>query len=198
MHLRQKFALLIAAMALPAVLVTAFYLSQSNQAVRTARNELDGARYMQSVGSLLARVTRHRTVSNALLSGDTTGRPELGRLEDYIQGQIEQLNPLDAELGGRFGTTASWRELTEQWAQIKSSAGTQGRRRLIEPPVMPVQHRDQRHEGDRQRHHRVADDQAQIGRHQPQMREQVEQRHRGDDARHHHRPEEQREHQPRP
>jgi methyl-accepting chemotaxis protein len=123
MHLRQKFALLIAAMALPAVLVTAFYLSQSNQAVHTARNELEGARYMQSVGSLLARVTRHRTVSNALLSGDTTGRAELGRLEDYIQKQMDQLNSLDAELGGRFGTTASWRELTDQWLQIKSGAG---------------------------------------------------------------------------
>jgi len=125
MHLRQKFALLIAAMALPAVLVTAFYLSQSNQAVQSARNELEGARYMQSAGSLLARVTRHRTVSNALLNGDTTGRAELGRLEDFIQKQMDQLNGLDAELGGRFGTTGSWRGLTEQWARIKSSAGSQ-------------------------------------------------------------------------
>jgi len=122
MHLRQKFALLIAAMALPAVLVTAFYLSQSNQAVRTARNELDGARYMQSAGSLLARVTRHRTVTNALLSGDTSGRAESVRLSDYIARQIAQLDALDAELGARFGTTASWHEVTTRWNKIKSGA----------------------------------------------------------------------------
>src|SRR5580698_3903435 len=118
MHLRQKFALLIAAMALPTVLVTAFYLSQSNRAVHTARNELDGARYMQSAGSLLARVTRHRTVTNALLSGDTSGRAEGGKLEDYIEKQIDQLNVLDAELGSRFGTTDSWQQVTQQWSQI--------------------------------------------------------------------------------
>ena len=68
MHLRQKFALLLIAMALPTVLVAVFYLSQSNRAVTTARNELDGARFVQSIGSLLARVTRHRTVTNALLT----------------------------------------------------------------------------------------------------------------------------------
>lgn len=124
MHLRQKFALLIFAMAVPTVLVTAFYLSQSNRAVHNARNELDGARYMQSAGSLLARVTRHRTVTNALLSGDTSGRAEGGRLEDYIEKQIDQLNTLDAELGGRFGTTQAWQQVTQQWSQIRSGAKT--------------------------------------------------------------------------
>ncbi|HEY6456210.1 MAG TPA: methyl-accepting chemotaxis protein [Steroidobacteraceae bacterium] len=124
MHLRQKFALLLLTMALPTVLVAVFYLSQSNRAVSTARNELDGARYVQSVGSLLARVTRHRTVTNALLSGDTSGRLEGGRLEDYIETQIEQLNRLDTELGGRFGTSTIWHGATEQWQQIRSSAGS--------------------------------------------------------------------------
>jgi methyl-accepting chemotaxis protein len=124
MHLRQKFALLLVAMALPTVLVAVFYLSQSNRAVSTLRNELDGARYVQSVGSLLARVTRHRTVTNALLSGDTSGRLEGGRLEDYIGSQIGQLNGLDTELGGRFGTHTIWHDVTVQWQQIRASAGS--------------------------------------------------------------------------
>jgi methyl-accepting chemotaxis protein len=122
MHLRQKFALLIASMALPAVLVTAFYLSQTNQTVRTAHNELDGARYMQTVGSLLARVTRHRTVTHAMLSGDTSGRAEVVRLEEFIGKQIDQLNGLDTELGGRFGSTATWHRATDRWHQIKADA----------------------------------------------------------------------------
>jgi methyl-accepting chemotaxis protein len=124
MDLRQKFALLIVSMALPAVLVTVFYLSQTDQTVRTARNELDGARYMQTVGSLLARVTRHRTVTHALLSGDTSGREEAVRLETFIAGQIGQLDALDAELGGRFGTTATWHRATDQWHQIKSDGAS--------------------------------------------------------------------------
>ena len=124
MHLRQKFALLIAAMAVPTVLVAAFYLSQSNQAVHTARNELEGAGYMQSAGSLLARVTRHRTVTNALLSGDTAGRAEGLRLKEYIGKQIELLNAIDAQLGPRFGTTASWHDITDQWRKIGSRAAT--------------------------------------------------------------------------
>jgi len=124
MHLRQKFALLLIAMALPTVLVAVFYLSQSNRAVSTARNELDGARYMQSVGSLLARVTRHRTVTNALLSGDTSGRLEGGRLENYIETQIEQLNGLDTELGGRYDTNSIWHQVTGQWHQIRANAAS--------------------------------------------------------------------------
>jgi len=122
MQLRQKFALLIAAMALPAILVTGFYLSQSNQTVRTARNELEGARYMQNVGSLLARVTRHRTVTHALLNGDAASGEEGVRLEAYIEKQIDQLNGLDAEFGGRFGTTAAWHAVTDQWHRIKADA----------------------------------------------------------------------------
>jgi methyl-accepting chemotaxis protein len=124
MHLRQKFALLLLAMALPTVLVAVFYLSQSNRAVSTARNELDGARYVQLVGSLLARVTRHRTVTNALLSGDTSGRAEGARLESYVETEIEQLDRLDTELGGRFDTNAIWHEVTEQWRQIRSGASS--------------------------------------------------------------------------
>src|SRR3984885_3080111 len=115
MHLRQKFALLIASMALPAVLVTGFYLSQTNQTVHTARNELDGARYLQTVGSLLARVTRHRTVTHAMLNGDNSGRAEAARLEEFIEKQVTQLNSLDGELGARFDTTAAWHDVTDQW-----------------------------------------------------------------------------------
>jgi methyl-accepting chemotaxis protein len=122
MHLRQKFALLIVSMAVPAVLVTGFYLSQTNQTVHTARNELDGARYMQAVGSLLARVTRHRTVTHAMLNGDNSGRAEAARLEDFIEKQIDQLNSLDGELGARFGTTAAWHGVTDQWHRVKSDA----------------------------------------------------------------------------
>ena len=124
MQLRQKFALLIAAMALPTVLLTGFYLSQSSSAVHTAHNELDGARYMQSVGSLLARVTHHRTVTDALLSGDTSGRDEGSRLESYIEKQIDQLNTLDAELGPRFGSTAAWHQVVAQWKKVKAGAST--------------------------------------------------------------------------
>ncbi|HEV2702506.1 MAG TPA: methyl-accepting chemotaxis protein [Steroidobacteraceae bacterium] len=124
MHLRQKFALLIAAMALPTVLLAGFYLTQSNGTVRKAHNELAGARYMQSVGSLLARVTNHRTVAYALLSGDTSGRDEGVRLEGYIEKQIEQLNSLDAELGARLGSTAAWHQVTRQWNKIKAGASS--------------------------------------------------------------------------
>ena len=124
MQLRQKFLLLIAAMALPTLLLIGFYLTQSSAAVRTARNELDGARYMQSVGSLLARVTHHRTVTDALLSGDTAGRAEGERLEGYIEKQIEQLNTLDAELGTRFGSTAGWHKVTAQWKKIRAGASS--------------------------------------------------------------------------
>ncbi len=125
MHLRQKFALLIAAMALPTVLLTGFYLTQSNGTVNKAHKELAGARYMQSVGSLLARVTYHRTVTDALPQWRLPPvAPKALDSKATSKNQIEQLNTLDGELGQRFGSTAAWHQVTGQWKKIKAGAST--------------------------------------------------------------------------
>ena len=54
LKLWQKLALLVVAMAVPTALLGVFYLSGANEQVALAADEIEGARYVQSVGAVLA------------------------------------------------------------------------------------------------------------------------------------------------
>src|SRR6185437_15038595 len=61
LKLWQKLAVLVVAMAAPTMLLGFFYLSGANSQVAMGRDEIEGARYVQSVGAILAQVTDHRS-----------------------------------------------------------------------------------------------------------------------------------------
>src|SRR5262249_41856379 len=77
LNLWQKLTVLVVAMAVPTVLLGFFYLSGANTQVALARDEIEGARYVQSVGAVLAQVTDHRSRLFTLLTGDTAHRDEV-------------------------------------------------------------------------------------------------------------------------
>ena len=120
LKLWQKLAILIVAMAVPTALLTVFYLGSSNGVVRTARSELDGARYLQPVGSLLAKVASHRSLSHALLNGDTSRRDDVMAMESEIDKQMADIDVLDAELGGRLKSSQPWHAIEASWSAVKA------------------------------------------------------------------------------
>ena len=116
----QKLALLVAGMAVPTVLLAVFYLNQTNGIVRTANNELDGAQYLQTLGSVLAQLANHRSLSHALLNGDTSRRDDVFAAQADIDKQLTELDGLDHRYGERFRSTASWQAVKASWAELKS------------------------------------------------------------------------------
>ncbi|MGH8150751.1 MAG: methyl-accepting chemotaxis protein [Steroidobacteraceae bacterium] len=116
----QKLAVLIVAMLVPTGLLAFFYLSESSGVVSEARSELDGARYLQSLGSILAQVTNHRSRSHAYLNGDTSRKAEMFSNEAQIDQQLSALDSLDGTLGGRFKSTAQWGRIKSSWSQLKA------------------------------------------------------------------------------
>ena len=81
LKLWQKLALLVVAMAVPTALLGVFYLSGANAQVALASDEIEGARYVQSVGAVLAEASNHRSRLFALLTGDAARRDEVSSSE---------------------------------------------------------------------------------------------------------------------
>jgi methyl-accepting chemotaxis protein len=120
LKLWQKLAVLMAAMAVPTALLAFFYLSETNGVVRLARSELDGAHYLQSLGSALTQVANHRSRSHALLNGDTSRRDDVFASESEVDRQFAEIDGLDAQLGERFKTTQQWQTIKTSWSALKS------------------------------------------------------------------------------
>src|SRR6185437_3797236 len=119
----QKLALLIAAMAVPTALLAIFYLRETNGIVRTARSEIDGARYQQALGTALADITAHRSKSYALLSGDATRKDQVYSAESDVDRELTALDGLDYELGTRLKSTQGWQAIKSSWAAVKVGLG---------------------------------------------------------------------------
>jgi methyl-accepting chemotaxis protein len=116
----QKLALLVAGMAVPTALLAVFYLNETSGILRSARNELDGAQYLQTLGWALAQVANHRSLSHALLNGDTSRRENVFAAQSDIDKQLAELDALDQRYGERFKSTASWQAVKTSWAELKS------------------------------------------------------------------------------
>jgi methyl-accepting chemotaxis protein len=116
----QKLGLLVGAMAVPAVLLSCFYFTQTASAARQAHSELDGARFLRALGGVSGEMLTHRGREYAFLSGDKARRPDVIAQEGETDKAIASVDTLNAELGARFGVSKSWRDVKDEWAALKS------------------------------------------------------------------------------
>jgi methyl-accepting chemotaxis protein len=120
LQLWQKLAVLVAAMAVPTVLLGAFYLSAANSEVAQARNELAGADYAHQVGAMLADVANHRSLLFAVITGDSSRRDELIASEKAVDKLIADIDASDSAAGTRLGVADEWQQIKTDWQQLKS------------------------------------------------------------------------------
>ena len=120
MKLWQKLAVLVVAMAVPTVLLGVFYLSGANTQVALARDEIEGARYVQSVGAVLAQVADHRSRLFAQLTGDASGHDAVASAEAQIEKLIGEVDASDAKVGTQLKVTAAWQAIKSDWQKLKS------------------------------------------------------------------------------
>jgi methyl-accepting chemotaxis protein len=116
----QKLTLVVAATAVPAVMLGCFYFQQTTAAVRQAQGELDGTRFIQALGMVAGEMLTHRSREYTFLSGDKARRADVISQEAEVDKQIAAADELDAELGGKLGVSASWQAAKSEWAAIES------------------------------------------------------------------------------
>ena len=120
LKLWQKLALLVVAMAVPTALLGVFYLSGANAQVALAADEIEGARYVQSVGAVLAEASNHRSRLFALLTGDAARRDEVSGSETEMDKLVSQVDASDAKVGAKFKVSEAWQTVKSDWERLKA------------------------------------------------------------------------------
>ena len=120
LRLWQKLALLVVAMAVPTALLGFFYLSGANTQVALASDEIEGARYVQSVGAALAEASNHRSRLFALLTGDAARRDEVSASESAMDKLVSDVDTSDARVGAKFKVSESWQTIKTEWDHLKA------------------------------------------------------------------------------
>jgi methyl-accepting chemotaxis protein len=116
----RKLALVVAAMAVPAVMLGCFYFLQTTAAVRQARSELDGTHFLQALGAVSGEMLTHRGREYTFLSGDKARRADVIAQEAEVDRQIAAIDTLYAELGGKFGVSAAWHAVKSEWVALEA------------------------------------------------------------------------------
>jgi methyl-accepting chemotaxis protein len=121
LKLWQKLAVLVVAMAAPTVLLGFFYLSGANSQVAMGRDEIEGARYVQSVGAVLAQVTDHRSrLFTALTGGDAAHKEDVTRSEVEMEKLIHAVDESDAKVGAQLKVSDAWQGIKSDWERLKA------------------------------------------------------------------------------
>ena len=120
LKLWQKLAVLVAGLLIPTILAGAFYFHTVTDNVRLARAELDGARYLQPLGAVLAETFTHRGSAHALLNGDTSQKQVLASSESRMDELLSAVDKADSELDAQFQTRAQWNAIKSAWQDLKS------------------------------------------------------------------------------
>jgi methyl-accepting chemotaxis protein len=120
LKLWQKLAVLVVAMAIPSALLGVFYLGGANSQVSLAKDEIEGARYVQALGGMLAEAANHRSRVFAVLTGDAAGRDQVSASESEMQRHLEEVDASDSQVGARFKVSEGWSTIKSDWERLKS------------------------------------------------------------------------------
>jgi methyl-accepting chemotaxis protein len=125
LKLWQKLGWLVLAMAIPAALVGFFYLRLASSQVSQAREELDGARYLQALSSMEGEMLTHRSRAFVFLSGDTARKNDVISQAEEVERQITAMDAVDAKYGKQLGVSDAWQSVKTEWETVKSRTLTQ-------------------------------------------------------------------------
>ncbi len=122
LKLWQKLCVLVVAMAIPTVLLGIFYLSGANSQVALARDEIEGARYAQGVGAVLAAVADHRSRLFVVVSGDASHKDDVLAAEADAGKLISEVDASDARVGAKLKVSETWQSFKSGWDRLKADA----------------------------------------------------------------------------
>jgi methyl-accepting chemotaxis protein len=121
LRLWQKLALLVTAMAVPTALVGVFYLSWATEQVTQAREELEGARYLDELGAFDAEIIAHHARAFTFLNGDASRKSDVVSQQETVDRHLTAVERVDAESGRRLGVSDQWQAVKSQWTALRSA-----------------------------------------------------------------------------
>ena len=70
-----------------------------------ARDELDGARYLQGLSAVEGEMLTHRSRAFVFLSGDTARRGDVVAQQEEVEKQIAAMDTMNADFGKQLGVS---------------------------------------------------------------------------------------------
>jgi len=101
LKLWQKLAVLVVAMAIPSALLGVFYLGGANSQVALAKDEIEGAKYVQALGGMLAEAANHRSRLSAIEIACRIGTRSQRQAPPQGAGPALHIDPVRAVRRGR-------------------------------------------------------------------------------------------------
>ena len=119
MKLWQKLAALVLVMVLPATLLGSFYFQRVNADVVQARDSLDGIRYTEALGAMLAETSTHSSrAREAVLAPSPAARKALAESDNAVSKTVADVDAADAQAGQRFKVSEQWQGIKSEWVDL--------------------------------------------------------------------------------
>jgi PAS domain S-box-containing protein len=115
----RKFAIISLVFALPLVLVMYLLISEINERIDFAQQELDGLAYLRPLRQLFEHVPQAKLLARSYAQGEIVMRPELIRKQAAIEADMAHLASAEQRLGPHLRTTGKFTVLQENWAFLR-------------------------------------------------------------------------------
>ncbi|MCD1258829.1 HAMP domain-containing protein [Paenibacillus athensensis] len=99
-------------------------LTDLRTSVDFAKQEQQGIRYIDAMIPVMMDIQQHRGLANAALNGDEASRKAMLDIEAKSVADVEQVNRLDADLGGLLQTSENWQAFKAHWDELKQKTPT--------------------------------------------------------------------------
>ena len=116
----QKLLLVVVALILPAAILGVIWAHEEDAQVAQAQQELQGARYIQQLGSLAAELHRHGDQQLVELSGNRAAHAEVQASQDAIQARLTALVRSAGAGLSALHSAAQWQSIQSEWQQLQS------------------------------------------------------------------------------
>jgi methyl-accepting chemotaxis protein len=124
LNLWQKLGALVLAMLVPAVLVGFFYFRAMGGELSQARDEQQGVRVLQAVGSLESDLLTYGARAFVFASGDKARSAAVAAEQQEVDAALSHLEEVTGRLGERYGVREDVSTLRSQWrAQAAATSG---------------------------------------------------------------------------
>ncbi|MDY6783096.1 MAG: adenylate/guanylate cyclase domain-containing protein [Cyanobacteriota bacterium] len=110
---------LFLAIAFPFAVVAYQLVVEVDRQIEFATQERRGVEYNAQLRIFLEYLIEHKSQALANLRGDRTHQGRIFALQSTIDGEIQDIDAVDRQLGQTLHTTKEWRNIQVQWRQLK-------------------------------------------------------------------------------
>lgn len=116
----QKFTLIALLFSVPIVVMSHFFLRETQKTVNFTAAEVDGTEYLRPLRRLLNDVSAHRDLASAMLAGDPAFKPDLDKKTEEIEAAFKELEAVDAKYAWEFGLTDDLADVRRGWTTLRA------------------------------------------------------------------------------